>query len=55
MGALELPVERHHRPDEEWWEAERTHGAGYCERCGLGGHAGARCPTIQPFLLRIER
>lgn len=25
---------------------------GFCERCGLEGHAGAECPTVTPDLLR---
>lgn len=65
MGAMELPVVRHHWPDEEpdvderqldeWWLAEVAHAEGHCERCGLQGHAGGECPTIQPYLLRADR
>lgn len=53
---------RRHRPDEEPdvderdpyldWEAEQTYGAGLCERCGIEGHEGRKCPTITPVLLR---
>lgn len=53
-------MKRHHRPDEEpdvdeaewdvWREREVTRG--HCERCGIFGHAGDKCPTVTPLLLR---
>lgn len=64
MAAMELPVLRHHWPDEEpdldersldeWWQAEVSHAGEHCDRCGLKGHAGARCPTVQPYLLKHD-
>jgi hypothetical protein len=32
--------------------AEQEHAEGYCDRCGHRGHAGAKCPTVQPYLFK---
>jgi hypothetical protein len=61
---IALGVQRHHFADEEpdvdersiedQWDAEEKFGRDHCDRCGVAGHVGRRCPTVTPLLLRHE-
>lgn len=43
------------RAVDELLLAEEQFGRGHCERCGIAGHVGVKCPTITPVLLRHEK
>lgn len=40
---------------DDWMAIEDKHANGHCRRCGIEGHAEAKCPTITPLLLRGDR
>lgn len=52
---------RRHRPDEEpdfdehdMGEVEQQFAGSHCERCGIAGHRGEKCPTVHPGLLKRD-
>lgn len=64
VNVREEKIRRAHvRPDEEpdfdfdpdgtrAWDREEEFASGHCDRCGIAGHRGAKCPTITPDLLK---